>query len=299
MEQKIGIVTGSSSGIGKIMAKKLVEEGYYVILACRNREKANLVLESFVNKGTKKPCAEVMLLDLDSFESIQQFVKEFHAKKYPLHLLINNAGIQMGNLPLEKTKDGFEKTFQSNHLGHFLLTNLLLDDLKKSGPSRIVIVSSKLHIPGKGSGPPPKFLWTIDEINDPYQFNSLVAYKNSKLANVWFGYELNRKLQKENAPVTVNIVCPGLVPTTGLFSNSSYVVQIFLRWIMYWFSFSRTEDTAASNVIFVATSPTLDGVSGKFYSDKQECTSSEESYDKKKAKTLWELSELWTGLKLM
>jgi len=287
-------VTGSSSGIGLQMTKKLLAMDYHVIMACRNKEKTLQVLKS-IQEETGKDHVEFMQLDLASFESVRRFVKEFHDKKYGLHLLILNAGISRGTTAeIEITDDGFESTFQTNHLGHFLLTNLLLDDLKNSSPSRVIVVSSRTHIPGKGSGPPVNFVWTRDEINRPNGFHGFVAYKNSKLANVWFGYELARRLQKDGVNVTCNVVCPGLVPMTNLFQNATYWVQFFMRWVLYWFPFSRTEDQAAENIVHVATSSKWDNVTGKFLADKTELQSSDESYDVKKAKTLWELSEAWT-----
>ncbi|CAF2897155.1 unnamed protein product [Rotaria sp. Silwood2] len=149
-----------------------------------------------------------------------------------------------------------------------LLTNLLLDDLKRSSPSRVVIISSKLHDSNARLGNPPKFKWDLDEINNEMDYDGMVAYKNSKLANIWFAYELARRL--ESTGVDVHVVCP---------------VQI----IMLCFSYFGSECE-----VFAATSNTLNGKTGVFISDMKEARSSEESYNVEKAKRLWDLSEQLT-----
>lgn len=152
-----------------------------------------------------------------------RFADDFHSKKLPLNLLINNAGVVSKNFV--KSADGIEQTFAVNHLGHcknefrvavsiheishshlVLLTNLLLDDLKCASPSRVVVVSSKLHDPTTRHGNPPDFKWSLDEINNVEGYDGMTAYKNSKLANVWFAYELARRL--ENTGVDVHVICP-------------------------------------------------------------------------------------------
>ncbi len=150
---------------------------------------------------------ESMPLDLASFASIRQCAAAFHAKQLPLHLLINNAGGGIPGKQARFTSDGFELTFATNHLGHFLLTHLLLDSLKQSAPARVITVSSRLHIPGYGGGPPPDF--DYGNLKGEKYYHSRVFYKNSKLANVWFAYELQRRL--EGTGITSNAVCPGFV----------------------------------------------------------------------------------------
>lgn len=134
-----------------------------------------------------------MELDLGSYKSIHKFVKEFKAKNYALKVLVNNAGIVAPKF--EISEDGYEMVFATNHLGHFLLTNLLLEDLKASAPSRVINVSSELYDPdeGKSLGGFPKIRWTKEELNNPKTFVSLEAYRTSKLANVLFTLQAAKK----------------------------------------------------------------------------------------------------------
>ena len=224
---------------------------------------------------------------------------------------------------------------ESGHGIHFLhsvlLTNLLLDDLKRASPSRIIVVSSKLHDSTVKHGNPPNFKWTLDEINNAIGYDGMVAYKNSKLANVWFSYELARRL--ENTGVDVHVLCPvypgvlcfslfylrflssqGFVPTTGLGREANFIQRFVMSYILTLFPFTRlvsinrssrasrffdsrrTEAFGSDCEVFAATSDTLSGRSGVFMSDMKETKSSDESYDTDKAKRLWTLSEQWTHL---
>jgi len=291
--QKVCIITGSSSGIGALAAKKMVNLGYHVIMACRDVPKAKIV-EGQIKQETGKDHVETMLLDLSSLKSVRNFVDEFHKKKLPLHILVNNAGINTLRSPLQLSEDGFELTLATNHLGHFLLTTLLLDDLKKNRPSRIVVVASEVHEPGVGFGPGPDFKWTVEELNDPKNFNGMTAYRNSKLANVWFCYELSKRL--EGTGVTCNVLNPGLIPETGLGRNAPYVLLLLFRYILYYFHpLARTLDHGANTIVDAATNLKWDNVTGKYFSDLAEVKSSDESHDMEKSKKLWELSELWTS----
>ncbi|CAF1395718.1 unnamed protein product [Adineta steineri] len=285
---KVCIITGSSSGLGFHTAKKLVTKDYHVIFACRDEVKTMSLLQK-MKKDLGRSNFEFMKLDLSSFDSIRRFVDDFHRKNLPLNLLINNAGVYSKNF--NKSSDGIECSFAVNHLGHFLLTNLLLDDLKRSSPSRIVIIASKLHDSNVKHGNPPNFKWTLDEINNEIGYDGMIAYKNSKLANVWFAYELARKL--ENTGVNVYVVCPGFVPTTGLSRDANFFQRYFMFYILSLFPFTRTEDFGSECEVFAATSDTLVGKTGIFMSDMKETKSSEDSYNEEKAKRLWTLSEQW------
>eukprot|EP01125_Pyxidicula_operculata_P004091 TRINITY_DN1587_c0_g1_i1.p1 TRINITY_DN1587_c0_g1~~TRINITY_DN1587_c0_g1_i1.p1 ORF type:complete len:266 (+),score=29.14 TRINITY_DN1587_c0_g1_i1:48-800(+) len=208
--KKVVIVTGANVGIGKDTALKLVNLGYHVIMACRNEQSTKDAIQDIstaLNKDVGDSC-EYMKLDLSSFDSIKQFVSDFKSRKLPLHALINNAGLNTDGSVL--TSDGFQSCFGVNHLGHFLLTNLLLDVLKQSAPSKIVVVASNTHRPGI-AGPGPYFTFDLEEMKKQ---NAMLAYKNSKLANVWFTYELARRL--EGSGVIVNTMCPGFNPETQL-----------------------------------------------------------------------------------
>jgi light-dependent protochlorophyllide reductase len=288
--KKVCILTGGNTGIGFVAARKLVSQDIHVILACRNAQKASEAVDQ-IKKATQKDNVESMTLDLASFKSIRSFVDEFHSKKLPLHILINNGGIFADKIT--KTEDGFESTFGVNHLGHFLLTNLLLPDLKKSAPSRVVVVSSLAHIPGKVPGADPKFVWTMQDMESQKDLD--LVYKNSKLANVWFTFELARRM--EGTGVTVNAICPGFIPTTGLVRNKKGMAKFFLKHVASHLPFAVNEDTGANCEVHCATDPKLEKVTGKFFSKMKEYPSSPDGNNVELQKKLWDLSEEWTKQK--
>jgi len=288
-QRKVCIVTGASSGIGLLAAKQLVVLGYHVILACRNKSKA-LEVEKNIKDSTGKDHVEFMELELASFQSVRNFVDAFHAKGLPLYALVNNAAV-IGT-PFSKSEDGIELTIATNHLGHFLLTNLLLGDLKKNSPSRIVIVSSEVHFPDV-AGPGPFFRWTLDQINDEKEYKGGMAeYKNSKLANVWFCYELARRL--EGSGVTCNCLNPGLIPTTALARNVP--VEHKKQMIARVPELVRSDDHGMNSIVEPVHSSVWAKTTGKYFSDLKVTDSSPESYDVNKQKQLWDLSLVWTKL---
>ena len=296
---KVCIVTGANSGIGFAVASRMAEHGYKVHLACRSAENGNNAVAR-IRHRQQDADVSFMPLDLASIESIQSFVQAFRSTGDKLNVLINNAGIgldwSLTVAPL--TRDGFELTFGVNHLGHFLLTNLLLDELKAAaqsdGEARVVVVSSQVHDPefrgarGRGLAVHIDFE-DLQLIEKPGVYSGEIAYKNSKLANVLFAYELNRRLQGSN--VTCNAMNPGFVPTTSFFKNFSP----FLRCCMLCcclpfgrcFGMTRTVTQGADCVVLLATSEKLRGVGGKYFSDCQETQSSKESYDPEVAERLW------------
>jgi len=296
MAARVCIITGGNRGIGFDAAKKLVAQGYHVIATSRDKNIGEQAVQQIKNE-LKKDTIETMSLDLSSLASVRAFAAEFKSKNLPLHVLINNAGINMASYV--KTVDGFETTFQTNHLGHFLLTNLLLDDLKKSSPSRVVVVGSSLHNPAvRGTGPPVNFTFemlTNEELaQSQFQYN-LLAYKNSKLLNVWFTYELQRRLI--GTGVTVNCVTPGFIPTTDLSRNAPLHTRLFMRYILPYITSVRTVDDGGNALTNLAINPQLEGLGGKYFDGLKENKSSDESYDEGKAKKLWEMSEQFTNLK--
>jgi light-dependent protochlorophyllide reductase len=191
------IITGASSGIGLEATKILAATSpYHVVMACRNLKKSQPLCDQIL-KETGKNNVEVIELELGSYESIFKFVKEFKSRQYSLKVLVNNAAINATSFGL--SKDGFEAVFATNHLGHFLLTHLLLDDLKAHAPSRVINVSSELHSnEDKSVGGLPKIRWTKEELNDPSNFSTMQAYRNSKLANVLFTLEAAKRWKGNN-----------------------------------------------------------------------------------------------------
>jgi NAD(P)-dependent dehydrogenase (short-subunit alcohol dehydrogenase family) len=286
------LITGGNSGIGFATVNRLAGLGYHVILAARNPQASSTAI-SRLQVAHPNAILESIPLDLTSFASIRQCVDTFHAKGYPLHLLINHAGAVIYGKQASFTSDSFEKTFQTNYLGHFLLTQLLLEDLKSSAPARIINVTSQLHIPGYGRGPYTDF--DYDNLKGEKYYHPQVFYKNTKLAIVWFTYELQRRL--EGSGVTANAVCPGFVPASMAERTKSPIQRFFYRHIMPLMPFARSLEQASGSFVYVATNPRYSSVGGKFIVDYKEIPSSEESYDQAKARQLWEQSLSWCSLK--
>lgn len=199
VDGRVVIITGANTGIGKETALELAKRGAHVYMACRDMERcenarAEIVLES---KNKYVYCREC---DLSSFESVRKFADRFKKERKELHILINNAGVM--RCPKMLTKDGIELQLGTNHMAHFLLTNLLLDLLKQSAPSRIVNVSSLAHTRGQ---------IRVADLNSEQSYDSGDAYSQSKLANVLFTRELAKRLA--GTAVTVNSLHPGIVST--------------------------------------------------------------------------------------
>jgi NAD(P)-dependent dehydrogenase (short-subunit alcohol dehydrogenase family) len=289
--QRVAMITGGNSGIGFATVCKLTEKGFVVILASRNQKKSAQAIERIqaINPNAR---VESIPLDLASFASVRQCVSEFQSKGYPLHVLINNAGGSVPGRQASFTVDGFELTFGTNHLGHFLLTNLLLEDLKRSAPARVITVSSELHNPEYAGGPAPDF--DYENLKGEKYYHPQIFYRNSKLANMWFAYELQRRLM--GTGVTSNAVCPGFVPGAIAARRKSPLARFFYAQIMSRMPFARSLEQASSSYMVAATDPNLEGIGGKFIVDGKEKRSSVESYDEEKARYLWKMSWEWCGL---
>lgn len=199
IDGKTVIITGANSGIGKETAVDLARRGGKVYIACRDTKRGEDALKE-IKERSESNNVHLLQLDLSSMESIRQFSKKFHELENHLHILINNAGVMAA--PKGFTKDGFEMQIGTNHMGHFLLTNLLLDLLKQSSPSRIVVVSSLFHWYGRINR---------EDLNSEKSYWRWIAYGQSKLANILFARELSKRL--EGTGVTVNSLHPGAVKT--------------------------------------------------------------------------------------
>ena len=281
MAGKVCMVTGGNSGIGKESALGLATLGGTVIIVCRDKEKGEAALAELRAKSGNQD-VKLMLADLSSQQSVRELADEFRKKHQRLHVLVNNAGEILTKRFV--TADGFERTFASSHLGHFLLTNLLLDLIKASAPARIVNVTSEAH---RGSR------IHFDDLQGEKKYSAFRAYGQAKLANILFTYELARRL--EGTGVTVNCFHPGVV-RTGFGHDNSGVMSIVI-WIASPF-FSGAEK-AARGLIRLAASPELESVTGKYFSKMKESKSSEESYDEAAAQRLWQVSEELTKLDLV
>ncbi len=285
------MITGGNSGIGFATASKLAAKGFHVILASRNQQTSAQAIER-IRAGNPSASLESIPLDLASFAAVRQCAAAFQAMGYPLHVLINNAGGSVAGEQASFTADGFEMTFGTNHLGHFLLTNLLLDNLKQSAPARVITVSSQKHVPGYGGRGAPDF--DYDNLKGEKYYNSEIFYRNSKLANMWFAYELQRRLA--GTGVTSNAVCPGFVPEAIGNRRTSALDRLMYNQILPRMPFARSLEQASSSYMVAATDPRYESVGGKFIVDGKEIRSSDESYDEEKARRLWELSWEWCGL---
>lgn len=258
---KYAIVTGcSKSSIGFLSSKILAAEpyGFTVILGCRNERKGKEA-EDEIRRHVPGSSVMYKKLDLGDFDSIHTFVKEVNQldsfKENGLSLLVNNAGVGWGkNTPFVTTKSGLEEIMGVNHFGHFLLTNLLLPNLKHSKSSRVIIVSSSLHdlntMKKKTDRSEPTMLLPEFPKNilaeEPGKYDGALAYKISKLCNVWFGYELQRRLNAQDDNTT-KVIClsPGFIPTTGLTRRSGWLGLFFLHYVIPWFGITRTAEDGA------------------------------------------------------
>ncbi|XP_048339951.1 retinol dehydrogenase 12 [Sphaerodactylus townsendi] len=268
---KVAVITGANTGIGKETAKDLARRGARVILACRDMVKGEAAAcEIRTMTGNQQVIAKK--LDLADTKSIQEFAENFLKEEKELHILINNAGVIMCSY--SKTVDGFEMQFGVNHLGHFLLTFLLLERLKQSSPARIVNVSSLAHRIGKIS---------FHDLQSEKSYNWGQAYCQSKLANIHFTMELARRLQ--GTGVTVNAVHPGSV-LTELPRQTSTIYTIW-RNIPF---FLKTPEEGAQTSVYCAVAEELESVSGKYFSDCKPAYVSAQGRDEKTSKKLWKIS---------
>ena len=278
MAEKVCLVTGGNSGIGKSVALGLAKMGATVVVVSRNKEKGETAVTDTVEKSGNKN-VELIQADMSSQNSIHQLVNEFRARHEKLHLLINNAGVYLTKR--SETEDGLESTFAVNHLGPFLLTSLLVDILKASAPSRIVNVTSDAH---KGARV------NFDDLQGEKKFSGWQAYGQSKLAMILYTHGLAKKL--EGTGVTVNSAHPGVVRTNFAKNNGGLVMLGFRFLGMFFIS----PESAAKRILYVATSPDLEGVTGKYFTKMHEVKSSQESYDDDSARRLWQISEQLTRL---
>jgi NAD(P)-dependent dehydrogenase (short-subunit alcohol dehydrogenase family) len=281
MQGKVCIVTGANSGIGKAAALALAKSGATVIMLCRNKEHGQSTFEEISNKSNN-PFIKLMIADLSSQESIHAFTSEFQAQYNNLHVIINNAA--NFNLTLKKpqlTEDGIETIFATNHLGPFLLTNLLIEKLKASAPSRVINVASK------GLVAYPFLNIEFDNLNGEKRYSAMHAYYHSKLAQVMFTYELARRLN--GTGVTVNCIrVPNVAISDERFENIPKVLQVFYRQKR---RFSITPERMAESYLYLSASPDLVNVSGKYFNEyNRQVSSSRNSYNKEVWEKLWEIS---------
>ena len=274
MNGKICLVTGATSGIGKATALALAQLGATVVIVSRSSARCAEVVKE-IKRISGNDAVEALIADLSIMAEVRQVADQFKAKYQQLHVLINNAGGAYGKRQV--TSEGFEKTFALNHLGCFLLTRLLLDTLKASAPARIINVSSDAH---------KTAYLDFDDLQSQkgnFVFN---AYGRSKLAVVVFSYELARRLNGKG--VTVNVLHPGLV-RTGFASNMgavpAAVINFFMRFV------ALTPEQGAQTSVYLAASPEVENVTGKYWEKCQAVPSGSATYDTATWRRLWEVSD--------
>jgi NAD(P)-dependent dehydrogenase (short-subunit alcohol dehydrogenase family) len=291
---KVIIVTGASSGIGLEAAREFARKGATTILACRNMDKAKAALKDILADAPEAR-AEIMQLDLASLKSIRSFADEFKSRYDRLDVLLNNAGIMM--VPYRQTEDGFEAQFGTNHLGHFALTGLLIDFLEKTPGSRVVNISSGGHRMGN-----------MDFNNLLYQggrgYSRIGAYGRSKLANILFTYELERRLKRNgNNPIAV-AAHPGLADT----HLADHFLGGRLKGLSHTFMKYRAQSAAQGALPGIRAAVDPDVIGGQYYGpdgpreqrgDPVLVESNRASHDEADAKILWQVSEELTGVKYL
>ncbi len=277
---KTALVTGATSGIGFHTALGLARYGANVILGARNEARGRSAVEAIRRlNGTSE--VDYLVADLSSMTGVRELAKATLDRTSRLDILVNNVGGFY--LTRQVSDDGYEMTFALNHLSYFLLTELLKDLLIESAPARIVNVSSGAHRNSRIN---------FEDLQMTRRYWGMTAYGQSKLANVLFTYELAHRLL--DTGVTANALHPGLV-RTGL--GTKHIYRLLIPFVWLGLRMGMSPEDGAKTSLLLASSPELEGVTGKYYSAGKEVRTSRRSYDKAAAERLWDLSEELTGLR--
>jgi NAD(P)-dependent dehydrogenase (short-subunit alcohol dehydrogenase family) len=273
LQGKVCLVTGSTSGIGKVTARELANRGATVVLVSRSRAKGEAT-QAEIKQTTSNQHVELLVADLSALEDVCRLPAEFQQTHPHLHVLVNNAG---GAYPTRTlTSEGVEATLAVNYLAPFLLTELLLDTLKASAPARIVNVSSAQHANASIE---------FDNLQGEKKYANLSNYGQAKLALLLWTYELARRL--EGTGVTVNALHPGIVATDfvmGMNGPAAWAMRLLKPLLL-------TSEQGAQTTLYLATSPQVEGVTGKYFVKSHEKQSSSRSYDQTVGSRLWEVTE--------
>ena len=283
---KTVIITGANSGLGFETAKKIAKnQNYQVILACRNKEHAEDAKSKIINETGNKNI-NIMIIDTSSLKSVRNFVEEFKKLDIKLDCLICNSGISSMHNGI--TDEGFELVFATNYLGHFLLTNLLLPYM--SDDARIINITSDMH------NPPGGLEWTEPENIAHMDANNRSRYAYSKLGNIYFTYELDKRLRSINSKITVNAFNPGMMNTNFSGGHNSKARTAMVKLTMP----ERLGDLDKSSTALaeVAMNEEFESVTGKYFDRSTKfVNSSELSYNEENRVELWNKSVEWTNLK--
>lgn len=276
MPNKVVVVTGATSGIGKALAMDLAKKGETIILIARNADRGRAALQE-LGSGARNPNIDLQLCDLSVLASVRTLADALTAKYETIDVLINNASIYRRDR--EVTADGFEEMFAANHLGPFLLTNLLLRSLQAAaqahGSARILNITAPSTVP-----------LNFDDLQGKQSFNSLRAFGATKTANLLFTFELARRL--ENTGVTVNAIHPGLT-RSGLMKEASVLMRLLSRLV------SSPPEKVSKTILPVALAPEFQHVTGKFLHYGREIKAFPYAYERSVQQALWEISEVLTS----
>lgn len=282
MSGKTVVVTGGNSGIGLETAVGVASSGARTLITSRDQERGRRAVEDIANRSNSEQ-VELVQLDLASLASVRAAASELLSKAARIDVLINNAGLVLTERRV--TEDGFEATFATNHLGPFLLTNLLLERLRASAPSRLVNVASLAHTSARGG-------LDFDDLQFQRGYQGMQAYSRTKLANILFTRELARRLPVEE--VTANALHPGTVATGFARDGDAH------GWLAFGVKvikpFVLTAEQGAKTSIYLASSPEVADVTGKYFVKCKQRTPSKAAQDDDAARHLWEISEELVGL---
>ncbi len=281
MHGKVCLITGATAGIGLVTAQALAQQGATLGIVGRNAEKCAATVEQ-LKQQSGNAHIDYLVADLALQSAVRRLADQFCERYSRLDVLINNAGAHF--MQRQETAEGIEMTFALNHLSYFLLTHLLLDRLKASAPARIINVASDAHAGAK---------LNFDDLQNRQHYGGMgfQPYAQSKLANILFTYELARRL--EGSGVTVNTLHPGFV-ATNFATNNGWLARLLMKWVLHRFAISP--DEGAQTTIYLATSPEVAGVTGKYFVQKKAIASSPASYDQAAGQRLWTISAQMTGL---
>lgn len=282
LEGKTCLITGATQGIGRVTARELAPLGPHLLIVARDKKRGTELVDE-LKKSSGNPNIELFIADLSIQADVRRLAAEVMAKHKQLHLLLNNAGAVFTTRQL--TPDGYETTFALNHLGYFLLTDLLLDLLKRtaseSGEARIVNVASAAHQRVKNG-------LDFDDLMSERSYSTFDAYSRSKFANILFTYELARRIQASGVRgLMANCLHPGFV-ASGFGHNNGLLMSLAMKLAS---PFALSPEEGAKTMIYLCKSPEVSGVTGKYFAKSREKRSNRASYDEAAARRLWELSE--------
>ena len=280
MGGKTVLITGGTSGIGKAMAVAMTAMGANVVVVGRNPARGKAAVEE-IKARSHRESVELLLADLSVQSEVRRLAEEFLERYDRLDVLANNAGLVQSKRT--ETPDGIETTLAINHLAPFLLTNLLIERLEQSAPSRVITVSSEAQRWGNVD---------FEDMQSRRKYRGFPVYGMTKLANIMFTYELAERLN--GTGVSANCLHPGSVGT-NFGQNNRGPMALFFRTFK---PFMRSPEQGADTLIWLASSPEVEGISGMYFSDRKEIEAKKVAYDRAARRRLWEISEELTGLKV-